>query len=77
MAVNAGARAGKAVRLTLEYTKAAKVFGKPLLTSIRNNPVRAGRVATLAGAGSSSTTEFTAHARDGLDNAKQRQAKCG
>jgi acyl-CoA dehydrogenase len=75
LAVNAVAQAEKAVRLTLEYTKARKVFGKPLYDQQNTRFVLA-ECATLARAGRLFLDHcVTAHAQGRLDNATAAMAK--
>jgi acyl-CoA dehydrogenase len=75
LAVNAVAQAEKAVRLTLEYTKERKVFGKPLYDQQNTRFVLA-ECATLARAARVFVDHcVTAHARGRLDNATAAMAK--
>jgi alkylation response protein AidB-like acyl-CoA dehydrogenase len=75
LAVNAVAQTEKAVRLTLEYTKERKVFGKPLYEQQNTRFVLA-ECATLAKAARLFVDHcIGAHARGELDNATAAMAK--
>ena len=75
LAVNAVAQTEKAVRLTLEYTKQRKVFGKPLYEQQNTRFVLA-ECATLAKAARLFVDHcIGAHARGELDNATAAMAK--
>jgi acyl-CoA dehydrogenase len=75
LAVNAVAQTEKAVRLTLEYTKERKVFGKPLYEQQNTRFVLA-ECATLAKAARLFVDYcIAAHARGELDNATAAMAK--
>jgi acyl-CoA dehydrogenase len=75
LAVNAVAQTEKAVRLTLEYTKERKVFGKPLYEQQNTRFVLA-ECATLAKAARLFVDHcIAAHARGELDNATAAMAK--
>jgi len=75
LAVNAVAQTEKAVRLTLEYTKDRKVFGKPLYEQQNTRFVLA-ECATLAKAARLFVDHcIAAHARGELDNATAAMAK--
>jgi acyl-CoA dehydrogenase len=75
LAVNAVAQTEKAVRLTLEYTKERKVFGKPLYEQQNTRFVLA-ECATLAKAARLFVDHcVAAHARGELDNATAAMAK--
>jgi acyl-CoA dehydrogenase len=75
LAVNAVAQTEKAVRLTLEYTKQRKVFGKPLYDQQNTRFVLA-ECATLARAARLFIDHcITAHVRGQLDNTTAAMAK--
>jgi len=75
LAVNAVAQTEKAVRLTLEYVKQRKVFGKPLYDQQNTRFVLA-ECATLARAARLFVDHcITAHAGGRLDNATAAMAK--
>jgi acyl-CoA dehydrogenase len=75
LAVNAVAQTEKAVRLTLEYTKERKVFGRPLYEQQNTRFVLA-ECATLAKAARLFVDHcIGAHARGELDNATAAMAK--
>jgi acyl-CoA dehydrogenase len=75
LAVNAVAQTEKAVRLTLEYTKERKVFGKPLYDKQNTRFVLA-ECATLARVARLFLDQcITAHARGELDNTTAAMAK--
>jgi acyl-CoA dehydrogenase len=75
LAVNAVVQTEKAVRLTLEYTKQRKVFGKPLYDQQNTRFVLA-ECATLAKAARLFLDHcITAHAQGRLDNATAAMAK--
>jgi acyl-CoA dehydrogenase len=75
LAVNAVAQTEKAVRLTLDYTKQRKVFGKPLYEQQNTRFVLA-ECATLAKAARLFVDHcIGAHARGELDNATAAMAK--
>jgi acyl-CoA dehydrogenase len=75
LAVNAVAQTEKAVRLTLEYTKERRVFGKPLYDQQNTRFVLA-ECATLARAARLFVDHcITAHANGRLDNSTAAMAK--